>query len=130
MKMGFILNLIPLIFTDDTDLKDKFLPRIPADTRGSNESAASCDRFHFTRSESNGADSSGPHTGCAEIFNSDDVRSPGTAGGCVGVVESHPLQKRQRMGHPRYCELKKRGTVGHPPRFPKQFVKEPLFSAA
>ena len=29
--MGFILNLIPLIFTDDTDLKDKFLPRIRAD---------------------------------------------------------------------------------------------------
>ena len=31
MKMSFILNLIPLIFTDDTDLKGKFLPRIRAD---------------------------------------------------------------------------------------------------
>jgi hypothetical protein len=26
---------------------------------------------------------------------------------CVGGVKSHPLQKRQRMGHPRYGELKK-----------------------
>jgi hypothetical protein len=25
--------------------------------------------------------------------------------GAANGVEPHPLQKRQRMGHPRYCEL-------------------------
>jgi hypothetical protein len=30
------------------------------------------------------------------------VRTLGTAYRCVGGVKSHPLQKRQRMGHPRH----------------------------
>ena len=34
-----------------------------------------------------------------------------------GRVESHPSQKRRRMGHPRHGEFEeKRGMVGYPPR--------------
>jgi hypothetical protein len=45
----------------------------------------------------------------------DVVRTLGKACGCVDGVKSHPLQKRQRMGHPRDGEFeKKRDKAGHP----------------
>ena len=38
-------------------------------------------------------------------------------------IESHPSQRRRRMGHPRSCELqKKAGKMGHPPPLTKHAV--------
>ena len=37
-------------------------------------------------------------------------------------VESHPSQKPRRLGHPRYCELRRAGKVGHPPESPIEVI--------
>jgi hypothetical protein len=50
--------------------------------------------------KSSGADSSVLTAGVPQGIGGNLVRTLGTACGCADGVKSHPLQKRQRMGHP------------------------------
>ena len=63
--------------------------------------------------KSSGADSSVLTVGVPQDCDGNVVRTLGMACRCVGGAKSHPLQKRQRMGHPRNGEFeKKRDKVG------------------
>src|SRR5690349_14458508 len=58
--------------------------------------------------KSSGADSSVPTAAFHKVVTLIVVRTLGMTCGRVGGVKSHPLQKRQRMGHPRRGEFGKK----------------------